>query len=146
MSESSPSTSAFPPLPIRERVIAGMKSGLIAGVYFAILMGIYSAIVHRPQSRFISHPVGGVLRIIAAFALAGAVFRILQPKVTNTLGAVAVGIVCTVIGVSGITTAMIGDQPNAYLAALGLGTLSGIIGAVIMWRGWYRQASRASST
>jgi hypothetical protein len=146
MSESLESKSAFPQLPIRERAIEGVKSGLIIGVYFAVLLAIYSAIVRSPQSEFLSHPVVGVLRTVLAFAIAGSVFRVLQPTVTNTLGAVAVGILCTFIAVIGLTTALRGSRPSAYLAALVLGVLGGTIGAVIMWRGWYRQASRASST
>jgi len=146
MSESLESKSAFPQLSLRERAVRGVKSGLIIGVYFAILLAIYSAIVRSPQSEFLSHPIAGAVRIVLAFAFAGAVFRVLQPTVTNTLGAVAVGILCTFIAVVGLTTALRGSRPSAYLVALLLGILSGTIGAVIMWRGWYRQASRASST
>ena len=146
MSESLKATSAFPQLPMRQRAIEGVKGGLIIGVYFTILLAIYSAIVHSPQSVFLSHPISGVLRIMSAFAIAGSVLRVLQPTVTNTPGAIALGILCTSIAASGLTTALRGPQLSAYLAALALGILGGTIGAVIMWRGWYRQASRASST
>ena len=146
MSESLETKSAFRQLPLGERAIAGVKSGLIIGVYFAILLSIYSAIVRSPQSLFLSHPIAGVLRIVLAFAIAGAVFRVLQPTVRNTLGAVAVGIFCTFVAATGLATALRGSQPSAYLGAPVLGVLSGTVGAVIMWRGWYRQAPRASST
>lgn len=146
MSESLKAESAFPQLPIRDRTVEGAKSGVIIGVYFAILLGIYSVIIRSPQSEFLSHPIAGVLRVVLAFAIAGSVFRVLQPTVMNTLGAVGVGILCTFIAAIGLTTALRGSRPSAYLAALVLGVLGGTIGAVIMWRGWYRQASRASST
>ena len=138
MTDSSVFTEQPRDTSIRERAVAGAKRGLFIGIYFAILLPLTSLVLRSPEFVFLSHPFAGILKVLVAFALATSLLRVLQPRVHHLLAAVAVGILCTFIAWVGITTALVGSQPNAYLAALALGVLGGTVGGVIMWRGWYR--------
>ena len=120
--------------------MAGGRRGALIGVYFLTLGVVLSLLRIVPHSQLLGEPVTGGIVIVAGFASAVALLRLVLPKVRSTLAAAVAGSVCAYPALLGFLAGVTGWSRQLWIAAAVLACLVGTIGGVMMWRGWYRGA------
>ena len=122
------------------RAVAGARRGALVGVYALTLVLLFGLLRLAPDSQLLSEPVTGGIAIVAGFAGAVALLRLVRPYVRSAVAAVVVGSVCAYPALLGLIAGVGGWSRQSWTGAAVLAGIVGTIGGVMTWRGWYRGA------